>query len=950
MNTPHQGTHVPAVRAALERQLGITERSSPVDYSWIADIRKRFTDFLVYEIRKDGTVIHLNDFEEPPQKIARKQISNESTKPHSSNDATGKEPALAAEEGVPDVKPPVHISDADRLGLEGLLGQVATDQLVEFDLKIQTKKLSPQERAAPLQLVQVRDRDKRGNIHKEIRRIFSSRIETTTDKDGFITATPSQFSLRVSRSGSGRGPREDSSSSSSEAFKSFAQLGGEYLHFTLYKENRDTMEALNLIARMLKIKVQNFGFSGTKDRRAATVQRISIYRQRAHNLTWLNPRMSGVKVGDFKHSKYPVQLGQHGGNEFIITLKNCEHYRGGNCSVPVRIKMIRESVEMGLLHLYKHGFINYYGLQRFGTHSIGTHQLGMKILKGNFEGAVEDILHVEPQYMTDALSDHARGPPHGHAHSASHDEYKRAWAIATFKATGNADRALEHMPKRFGAETSIIRHLSRASNRHDYMGALLTITRGLRQMYIHAYQSFVWNFVATYRWAKYGPRVIEGDIIMVDIDKPRPYSIGDDDIQEPSADWEDFYAQVRPLTAKDIESGTYTIFDIVLPTPGFDVTYPVNDVGDYYKTFMARPENGGLNPCAMRRRQREFSLSGSYRPLVSRFMHKPEYLVRAYSDDNEQMYPTDLDLVLQKKAEAKAEHKRKLETSVPVASLWNNFARNPAEFDRADNEEIRRRLDELPPPDAGNIRSTWAETGLDRDAKRIKIARHDPDTIPSQPTESQVVKQADDVLTAALSGPSGNDTGALESSKGFGAQQETLGNRAGNQPSLAQEGKDFLLSLLRSNGLSAESDGSLPSDPQKHQDLRGVDNNSAVDSAGLIINSKDPKPLALTVPSAGLVKSGQDTQPAQQTHKQVRKPPLRQISENPILAFAPEVHPDDEQVTTGDKIAVILKFQLPSSSYATIVLRELMGSIREESNRESRGTTPSSGSQTNQHR
>ncbi len=72
-------------------------------------------------------------------------------------------------------------------------------------------------------------------------------------------------------------------------------LGGEYLHLTLYKENKDTMDAINTIARLMKIKASNFAFAGTKDRRAATVQRISIQRQRAQNVIWLNNKLPGVK-------------------------------------------------------------------------------------------------------------------------------------------------------------------------------------------------------------------------------------------------------------------------------------------------------------------------------------------------------------------------------------------------------------------------------------------------------------------------------------------------------------------------------------------------------------------------------------------------------------------------------------------------------------------------------
>ena len=53
------------------------------------------------------------------------------------------------------------------------------------------------------------------------------------------------------------------------------QLGGEYLHFTLYKENKDTMEAVHYLASQLKMNVRSFQFGGTKDRRGVTVQPVS---------------------------------------------------------------------------------------------------------------------------------------------------------------------------------------------------------------------------------------------------------------------------------------------------------------------------------------------------------------------------------------------------------------------------------------------------------------------------------------------------------------------------------------------------------------------------------------------------------------------------------------------------------------------------------------------------
>ena len=56
-------------------------------------------------------------------------------------------------------------------------------------------------------------------------------------------------------------------------------LGGEFLHFTLHKENKDTMECVSWLSKVLKLGPRAFEFAGTKDRRAISVQRVSVYRQ-----------------------------------------------------------------------------------------------------------------------------------------------------------------------------------------------------------------------------------------------------------------------------------------------------------------------------------------------------------------------------------------------------------------------------------------------------------------------------------------------------------------------------------------------------------------------------------------------------------------------------------------------------------------------------------------------
>lgn len=48
--------------------------------------------------------------------------------------------------------------------------------------------------------------------------------------------------------------------------------------------------------------------------------------------------------------------------------------------------------------------------------------------------------------------------------------------------------------------------------------------------------------------------------------------------------------QVKIVTEDDIESMTYTIFDVVLPLPGHDVQYPANECGSWYVERLAKDD------------------------------------------------------------------------------------------------------------------------------------------------------------------------------------------------------------------------------------------------------------------------------------------------------------------------------------------------------------------------
>lgn len=512
------------------------------------------------------------------------------------------------------------------------------------------------------------DRETRTKIHQAVRRIFGSRLETTTGDDGTMiisAATPvgagrSGWNTRNHTGGGGRGAgrgggsdgRSDGARRPQQKGKpGWQDLGGEYLHFSLLKENKDTMEVISYLARSLKSKPQSFQFAGTKDRRGVTVQRVSVYRVLAERMIAAGRTLRNAKVGNYAYQPSGLQLGELTGNEFTVTLRDCQFGLSAELEGREQSKRASEIVGTAIKNLNESGFINYYGLQRFGTFSTRTDDVGIKMLQGNFEGAVKAILDYSPTSLAAA-----QDPMSGNDR-VSRDDKARAHAIHTFQTTGRSHPAVDEMPKKFSAETNIIRFLGNPDNKNNYLGSLQMISRNLRLMYVHAYQSLVWNVAASERWKRFGNRVIEGDLVLVDEHKDKVEgatkpaeevdadgeAVVQPDINDRAATTDEFFTRARALTKEEADSGKYTIFEIVLPTPGYDILYPANEMAAFYKDFMASPRGGGLDPHDMRRPWRDISLSGSYRKLLARPGKDISYEIKEYTNEDEQFVQTDLD-------------------------------------------------------------------------------------------------------------------------------------------------------------------------------------------------------------------------------------------------------------------------------------------------------------------
>ncbi len=524
------------------------------------------------------------------------------------------------------------------------------DDIIKFHQKVLSKPDAKAVVFGSLLSEPITEKAVRGQLHQDVRRIFESRLETQMMDEGIIKITAAQRqSKRQNSTSQYHNTRNQNHRGHTKGKIGWDELGGQYLHFSLYKENKDTMEVVSYLSKALRVKSRDFSFAGTKDRRAATVQRVSAFRQYANNLAKLNNDLRNARIGNFTHEKHALELGELDGNQFLVTLRDCHFGDDSNLDEATRIQHANDIVGQAVKHLQDHGFINYFGLQRFGTFGIGTDEVGKKILQGDFEGAVNSILVFSEEALVCALN-----PNHNPSEEKiSRDDVSRAHALHLFKTTGKGTQALEKLPRKFSAESSIIRHLGNPKTQNDYLGALLMISRNLRTMYVHAYQSLVWNMVASERWARYCDKVIEGDLVLVDTQGVKDAAKDEVDengeiVVHPAVDdiavtHDDLYERARPLTSEEAASGQYTIFDVILPTPGFDIEYPNNDIGDYYKEFMASERGGGLDPADMRRPQKDFSLSGSYRKLMAQVGKDLNFEIKSYHDELEQLVETDLE-------------------------------------------------------------------------------------------------------------------------------------------------------------------------------------------------------------------------------------------------------------------------------------------------------------------
>jgi tRNA pseudouridine13 synthase len=325
---------------------------------------------------------------------------------------------------------------------------------------------------------------------------------------------------------------------------------GKFTVFYLVKRNLDSIQAIRRLSRSMGVSYKRFSYAGIKDRRAVTSQRVS-FRGSPQDL--IGREISGVQILHPHRAKQPIVPGALQGNRFTITIRE----------VNLTAKEAQPRVESTQKEIQSAGgALNFYGPQRFGIIRPNTHLIGKQLILENYKEAIQILL--EGSLETPKIGD---------------------------KSTKDAPYGLY--------ERAVTHYLNKHPD--NYKGAFQVIPKELARLYVHAYQSYIFN-------KSISQRVIQG----ISLHEP---SIGD--YVKPVVGE---IHTVRPVTKDVISQITTAIREgthqIVIPIVGFDferVSFE-GPMGEIVTTILEKEK---ITPAQFRLKDLPtLSSRGTFRPLL----------------------------------------------------------------------------------------------------------------------------------------------------------------------------------------------------------------------------------------------------------------------------------------------------------------------------------------------
>ena len=255
------------------------------------------------------------------------------------------------------------------------------------------------------------------------------------------------------------------------------------------KIGRTTLDVVLDIARDLHIDRKRMGFAGMKDKKARTRQWICISNMDSEEQFEQVKALSGqIYKTDFLkviRGRKKLRMGQLKGNKFRILIRDIDD--------------VEKSAEIAndiLKQLEVTGVPNYFGWQRFGKPRTNTHLVGEALVENDLKKAVGRYI--------------------GNPTEEEHEENQKARKAYD---DGDLEKSLELMGKGMRYEKMMIRELIKDSKKGEltdksYKNALYALPKPLQRMFVHAYQSFLFNAAVSKRVEMGINKYIEGDIII----------------------------------------------------------------------------------------------------------------------------------------------------------------------------------------------------------------------------------------------------------------------------------------------------------------------------------------------------------------------------------------------------------------------------------------------------
>lgn len=257
-----------------------------------------------------------------------------------------------------------------------------------------------------------------------------------------------------------------------EELKKIKGDNGSYSYFLLKKTNLNMQQAITAISKTVGFSSRRIHYCGTKDKVAITTQLISIQNS--------NKEFAQIILDKMKNS-YDIELEYLG--QFNTRL-NLSDNLGNKFTIKIE-ELNSEDINKFKEKSNNFEVLNCFQSQRFGM-CKNTHAIGLLLIQKNIKDALFEVLRTLPSKYIDEFKEYLDLIENVHINFDEMSQEELSQEFVKIK---------EVFPNFLKGYTSCIKHL--IHHPKDVSGSFRTIPKKIRTLYVHAFQSAIFNELIT---------------------------------------------------------------------------------------------------------------------------------------------------------------------------------------------------------------------------------------------------------------------------------------------------------------------------------------------------------------------------------------------------------------------------------------------------------------------